>query len=140
MKLFTKHSDYAVRALAMLAREKLKGDRLLSSRQISAREYIPLRFLRRLLQVLVKNKLVLSREGAAGGLCLAIAPKKISVARIMRLIQGEICISECMFRKKICTNRSKCVLRKKIKKIEAKLIKEFEAITIADLIEVGGEK
>ena len=135
MKLFTKESDYAVRALAFLARKNKKGEVYISSRLISAEEKIPLVFLRRLLQILVKNRLVVSREGVAGGVKLAADPKKISVAAVMRMIQGDIRLVECMFRKKICANRGKCVLRKKMQKIEAGVIREFESINIADLVD-----
>ena len=135
MKLFTKESDYAVRALAFLARKNKKGEVYISSRLISAEEKIPLVFLRRLLQILVKNRLVVSQEGVAGGVKLAADPKKISVAAVMRMIQGDIRLVECMFRKKICANRGKCVLRKKMQKIEAGVIREFESINIADLVD-----
>ena len=58
MKLFTKHTDYAIRALLELAGSK---DEFLSARQIAKQQRIPYQFLRQILQGLIKNKLVISK-------------------------------------------------------------------------------
>ena len=59
MKLLTKNTDYAVRALLHLARRKKE---FVSSREISREEKIPLHYLRRILQKLKEEKLVSARE------------------------------------------------------------------------------
>jgi Rrf2 family cysteine metabolism transcriptional repressor len=100
--------------------------------------------LRRILGRLLKAGLVTSREGVAGGVSLRARPEQIRVLDIMRVFQGEVALSECMFRKRICANRGTCVLRKHIKRIERALADEFAAISIADLLREdhphGGKK
>jgi DNA-binding IscR family transcriptional regulator len=56
------------------------------------------------------------------------------VADLIRLFQGNIQLTECMFRKRICSNRKTCVLRKRIKNIESIVTREFENLTIEDLL------
>jgi len=136
MKLITKNSDYALRAIAYLAK---RVGKFASSREISRSEKIPLLYLRRILQLLIRNKIVVSREGAGGGVCLVKNPRFLNVAGVIRMMQGDISLSECMFRKKACPNRSHCLLRKKIAVIEKKVNREFERISLSDLLEEKGE-
>ena len=131
MKLLTKETDYAIRAIMNLARPH---DGFVSSRDISRKEGIPLQFLRRILQSLIKGGLVESREGVNGGVSLKADPADIRIADLIRLFQGNIQLTECMFRKRICSNRKTCVLRKRIKKIESMVTGEFEGLTIRDLL------
>lgn len=131
MKLLTKDTDYAVRAIMYLARN---DDGYRSSSEISAAEGIPLQFLRRILQELAKAGLVTSREGVTGGVKLKASPANIRVSDIIKIFQGKIEISDCMFRKTLCANRATCVLRKRIKAIEAMVTREFEKVTIAGLL------
>ena len=131
MKLLTKETDYAIRATMNLAKRR---DGFVSSRHISEQEEIPLRFLRRILQTLMKSGVIESREGAAGGVRLKAEAGKLRIADLIRLFQGDIQLTECMFRKRICSNRKTCVLRKRIKNIERMVTREFEGITIDDLL------
>jgi len=131
MKLITKETDYALRALLNLARE----DGYLSSRELAGREGIPLHFLRRILQSLIKAGVIESREGASGGVKLKAKPEKIHLTDIIKIFQGKIQFSECVFRKKICTNHATCVIRKRIEKVESQVADELGNTTIADLIQ-----
>jgi len=131
MKLLTKDTDYAVRAIVHLARH---NDGYIPSREIAAAEGIPLQFLRRILHDLAQAGLVTSREGVAGGVRLHARPRDIRVSDIIRIFQGDIELADCMFRRRICANRAKCVLRKRIKAIEDVVNREFEKVTIARLL------
>ena len=131
MKLLTKDTDYAVRAVMYLARNK---EGFKSSREIAGAEGIPLQFLRRIMQKLAKAGLVTSREGVSGGVKLKAGPEDIRVSDIINIFQGDIELSDCMFRRQLCANRATCVLRKRIKSIEAMVSREFEKVTIARLI------
>lgn len=136
MKIITKDSDYAVRAIIYL--EKNKG-RFVPSSEISKQENIPLIFLRRILQKLIKANIAQSKEGVKGGVKLIVSPNKINVAVIISIMQGQIQLIECMFRDQVCENRAKCVFRKKVLGIQKKVIGEFENLTIKDLIDEGKE-
>ena len=130
MKLLTKHTDYAIRALLELAKNK---DEFLSARQIAEQQRIPYQFLRQILQGLIKNKLVISKEGSRGGFRIDKNPNLMSIVDIIAIFQGNIQLSDCMFRNKLCANRSSCVLRKQINRVEKLVDKEFRGITIGRL-------
>lgn len=131
MKLLTKDAEYAIRALLALAKGR---DVFLSVRDISKSQDIPYQFLRRVLQKLIKQKLVKSREGAGGGFRINKNPDAIDVVDIIKIFQGNIRFSDCMFRKQLCRNRSTCVLRKEIKRIEELVDKKFRGISIGVLL------
>ncbi len=131
MKLLTKHTDYAIRALLELAGNE---DKFLSARQIAKRQSIPYQFLRQILQGLIKNKLAISKEGSGGGFRIDKNSDLISMVDIIAIFQGNIQISDCMFRKKLCANRLNCILRKQINRVEKLVNKEFKGITIGCLL------
>ena len=131
MRLITKNTDYALRALINLAKNK---NEFVSSSTIAKKEGIPLAYLRRILQILINEGIITSKEGVDGGVKLVKDPRSIQVSDIIRIFQGEIELSECLFRRKICPQRSGCPLRSRIKKIEDKLKREFESISVAGLL------
>ncbi len=135
MKLLTKNTDYAVRALIYLAGQE---GRFVSSREIANKQKIPLQYLRRILQLLIKAEFVAAKEGVGGGVTLNIIPGMIRVADVIRICQGKIQLSECLFRKRNCFQRGTCVLRKRLLQVERKVAGEFEQITIGNLISDQG--
>jgi len=132
MQVLTKHNDYAIRALLELA---ARPGEYLSARRIADAQQIPYQFLRGILQELVRGGLVGSKEGARGGVKLQRKPEDISLREVIELFQGKVELSECMFRKQLCANRSKCVLRHQIMKIEQVVSREFDRITIGSLLD-----
>ncbi|TNJ37482.1 Rrf2 family transcriptional regulator [Chlorobaculum thiosulfatiphilum] len=131
MKVLNKETDYAVRALISLG---MKSDGWVSAKVISGEQAIPYQFLRRILQELIRNGLVESKEGAGGGVRLAKEPGLIAVAEVIEIFQGKVQLSECMFRKQLCSNRANCVLRHEIMRIEKMVNQEFSEVTIGKLI------
>ena len=132
MKLLTKETDYVVRAVMNLAVNDKNG--FISSKGIADNENIPFPFLRRILQRLIKEGIVESKEGLGGGVKLNVRPGAVSISDLIKIFQGDIKISQCMFRNRLCENRSKCVLRRRLLKIEEKLAREFEKITVGGLL------
>jgi Rrf2 family protein len=129
--LITKNTDYAVRALLSLAKSG-KGYR--SAKAIAVEQGIPYQFLRRILVALIRAKFIASLEGAGGGYALAVAAGKIRILDVIRLFQGEVRLSECLFRRRFCQNRGSCVLRKEIVRIERIVQDEFDHLTIGGLL------
>ena len=131
MKLLIKQTDYAVRALLLLAQHQ---GGFMSSSVMAKRNKMPLHFLRRVLQTLIKNGLIVSQEGIDGGVKLCVKPRSIYLNDLIMMFQGKIQLSECMFRNKICPNRDSCVLRKRMKTVEKKVVDEFKGISIQTLL------
>ena len=136
MKLLTKNTDYAVRALMVLGE---KPEEYVSSRDIAKAQKMPYQYVRKILKQLIKKGFVVSKEGGKGGFRIKMDPLKIELSGLIEAFQGEIQLSECMFRNAICHNRAKCVLRKNIKEIEQIVAAKFKRITIGSLLRETGE-
>ncbi len=86
MRLSAK-ADYAIRAAVELAaggEEHLKADR------IAAAQDIPLRFLEHILLDLKHAQLVESRRGAEGGYRLARPADEVTLADVLRAVEGPL--------------------------------------------------
>ena len=83
--------DYALRALTELAVAwQADPARLEKGDVLAARQEIPARFLEGILGQLRKAGIVFSQRGAEGGYRLARAPEQISVADIIRVLDGPL--------------------------------------------------
>jgi Rrf2 family protein len=79
--------DYALRALAELA---AAPPGLLKAERIATAQEIPLAFLENILLELRRAELVASQRGAEGGYRLAKPPEEVSLADVIRAVEGPI--------------------------------------------------
>ena len=131
MKLITRNTDYAVKALSHICTNK---DRIISVADLVEELNIPRPFLRRILQVLNKKKVLKSFRGRAGGFMLAYPPEKIFLVDLIETFQGPFMINKCIFRNGVCPDRDNCLLKSKIDDIEQNIVRELKSITLASLI------
>jgi Rrf2 family protein len=82
----TAKADYAVRAAVELASA---GD-LLTAEQIAQAQSIPVNFLENILRDLRRAGIVESRRGQAGGYVLARPADEISIADVIRAVEGPL--------------------------------------------------
>ena len=135
MKLITRNTDYAVRALSCIAEQK---EEMVSVSQMVKYLEMPRPFLRKILQILNKEGLLNSYKGKGGGFALALPPEKIFLIDVMKTFQGPIRLNECKFKKSDCPNIKNCLLKIKIGEIEKEVIKKLKLITIASIMKKGG--
>ncbi len=131
MKLITRDTDYAVRAVAHIA---LQEGSVVSVPELQAALRIPRPFLRKILQSLTREGILGSQKGIGGGFRLLRPPASIRLTDILEVFQGPVAFNECLFKKKICPNRSTCVFKKKIDAIERHVASELASVVISDLI------
>jgi Rrf2 family protein len=96
--------QYALRALFELAKRQGQGP--ISVAQLAAAQAIPPRFLELIVQQLRQAGYVESRRGIQGGYQLAVSPERLTVADIIRLIDGGLAPVSCA----IDQNTSECSL------------------------------
>jgi Rrf2 family protein len=132
MKLITRDTDYALRALCFIAKQKNKK---FTVPDLVRQLKIPKPFLRKILQQLNKKGILNSSKGVGGGFILAKQPSRIFLADIIRIFQGPLRLNECFFRKLNCPKRATCTLRKRISRIEDCVIKELKTISVASLLD-----
>lgn len=81
-------SDYAVRAAVVLAVETERE--ATTAEAIARSQDIPLKFLLNILNDLKRARIVASHRGSHGGYHLARPPEQISVADVIRAIEGPL--------------------------------------------------
>ncbi len=132
MKLITRDTDYAIRAIAHVA---CAGQDITAAGELARALKIPRPFLRKILQKLNKARLLKSYKGQGGGFLLAVPARKITLMRLINIFQGPFRLNECFFKKELCPNTAKCGLKQRIDRIEKHLVKELSAINIGCLLE-----
>ena len=85
----TARSDYALRAVAELA---AAGGTLLKRDEIASRQEIPIEFLESVMLPLRHAGIVQSRRGSSGGYRLARAADTISLADVVRAVDGPMLV------------------------------------------------
>jgi len=132
MKLITRDTDYALRALCYIAKKK---GAIVSVSELVLKLGIPRPFLRKSLQTLNKKKLLVSRKGLGGGFILSRSAESISLLRLIEIFQGPFRLNECNFKRQICPRRNACRLKKRIDRIEEFVVRAISSITIKGLID-----
>ena len=135
MKLITRDTDYAIRALCFIAKSK---EEIVSVTELVKNLKVPRPFLRKILQILNKKGLLKSYKGLGGGFRLVLAPDRISLAGLIEIFQDLPKLNECIFKKRVCPNTKTCKLKKKIDSIQKYIISELENINLVSLLEKGG--
>ena len=112
---------------------------VVSIQAISAQQNIPKRFLEQILHDLKSAGIVQSKRGVAGGYRLARPPEQISLAAVVRHIEGALapvsCVSERFYEKCSCPDESRCAIRSVMKDVREAIVNVAERITISDLCE-----
>jgi Rrf2 family cysteine metabolism transcriptional repressor len=91
MKLTT-HSEYALLAMIYLARHSHKQYVPLS--RIAREQMLPLKYMEHQMHKLCRAGLLLSKKGPDGGYRLAKEPREITIAQIIRLLDGPLAPTE----------------------------------------------
>jgi Rrf2 family protein len=136
MKLSVR-GEYALRALLVLG---LRYDQpVVPIKIISEEQNIPKRFLEQILNDLKSAGIVQSRRGIAGGYRLARRPEEITLAVVVRHIEGALapvsCVSERFYEKCSCPDEARCAIRSVMKEIRQAVVNIAEHVTIAELCE-----
>jgi len=133
--MLSKRAKYAIRTLIYLYENE--GSNPISAKVISENEKIPFKFLEKILRELRQHKLVKSERGAVGGYRFLKAPHTITVADVMRIIDGPIalipCVSENFYEKcEECVDEEICKVRGIFSRLRDQMLPVLEE-TIADL-------
>ncbi len=92
--MLSKKSQYAFRALSYLVGKKEEGPILISD--IATEKKIPLKFLENILLELKKAEILDSKKGKGGGYFFNVNPAEVTLATIIRLVNGPIAMIPCV--------------------------------------------
>jgi Rrf2 family transcriptional regulator, cysteine metabolism repressor len=129
----TRRSEYALLALIHLARSKGEGYVAVSA--IAEAQGLPAKFLEQLLMALKRAGLVKSQKGPHGGYRLSRPASKITLAEVVRLLDGALAPTESVstyFYESTPVEREKRLLRI-FKEIRDFVSAKLEKATLADV-------
>ena len=125
-------ADYGVVALSFMAREP---DAFFSAASIAERTGVPLPSASKLLKLLVKSGVLVSRRGVAGGYGLARSPEAISAADLVVAVDGPIALADCLQDDSsgVCDLEGFCAVRGPWQKVSDAIRVALEEVTLADI-------
>ena len=134
MKL-SQRGEYALRALLVLGMNH--GPKVVRIRDIAQQQNIPRRFLEQILNDLKSAGFVQSRRGVAGGYRLQRAPDEISLADIIRHLEGPLapvgCVSVNYYQRCSCPDEAKCAIRSVMQEVRDAIVGALEGVTVSHL-------
>ncbi|MEI6349479.1 MAG: Rrf2 family transcriptional regulator [Verrucomicrobiota bacterium] len=129
--------EYALCALIVLAEHYGKG--IVRIQAISEQQNIPKRFLEQILNDVKSGGFVESRRGIAGGYQLARPPEEISLAELIRYVEGALAPvtteGDKSGRKGVRPDEIQLAIRSVMKEVQEAMLKVLENVTLADLCE-----
>ena len=132
LRLSTK-GQYGVRAMFEIARGYPENP--LTIKEISERQDVSVAYLEQILNKLRKAGIVRSVKGPGGGYLLAREPGHITIAEILKELEGPVAITSCLDPEEGCSRVEGCVTHLLWRSLGAKIEAFLETITLKDLLE-----
>ncbi|HPW18198.1 MAG TPA: Rrf2 family transcriptional regulator [Candidatus Aminicenantes bacterium] len=139
IKLSTK-GRYGTRLMLNLARHYGNGADAVILKRIAEEERISIRYLEQIIIPLKINRLVKSVRGAGGGYSLARGPEDIRLSEILRAVEGNCCLVECLEDGSYCEFVGTCPTFDIWKGASDLLRDYFESLTLRDVMARAGKK
>lgn len=127
----TREGDYGIRSVLYLARQPLS--KVVFVNEISEEYKIPRSFLAKILQKLVKAKIVRSYRGVKGGFSLARQAREITALDVLVAIEGKLAINLCQSDKKKCNFSKNCPTYYLWANVQSKIVETLKKTNFEDL-------
>lgn len=133
MLRLSKKADYALMAMRHLA--GADKDASVSAREIAEHYGIPAELLAKVLQRLVRARLLVSVQGTRGGYRLAGDPQRLTVADVIQAIDGPVAVTACSPHDQGCEQYERCEIRDPLWKIKSRIVDALATVSLAELAE-----
>lgn len=127
----SRSTGYALLAAAYIA--KHQEQKIILSQTISKEYEIPLEYLLKILQQLVRASILRSKRGPRGGFSMSMSPKKITMLQIIEAVDGPLSGQSNLFdppAKGKFTNKVEAIYSRAVNQAKA----VFEKIKLSDLL------
>lgn len=129
MKLSTR-GRYGLRAICYIAENENKGYVPVS--EISENLNLSENYLEQLVRMLRKDDLIISSRGPKGGYKISKPLKEISIGQILRSLEGDLTMSECVSGKVDCSE--KCDAYDVFTKLDNLINEAVDSITLDNIV------
>lgn len=133
MLRLSKKADYALIAMRHLAAAEPGSSS--SAREIAESYAIPPELLAKVLQRLVRSKLLVSVQGTRGGYKLGRPAHQMTVADVIQAIDGPVAVTACSPTNHTCEQFEHCEIRDPLWKIKSRIVDALATVSLAELAE-----
>ena len=106
-----------------------------SLKYIAKQQGISDQYLEQIFSILKKAGLVKSVRGAQGGYYMSKEPSEITVADILRVLEGDMAFTECLLDKDACENFDSCATKYVWARIKESIEEVTKSISLQDMID-----
>lgn len=125
----TKLTDYGVGLMARLADGSTDG--LATAPDLSEDMKLPLPTVRKILKILTRENLLVSRRGVTGGYSLARGPQQITLMDMVSALEGPMALTECATSESCgCEREDVCGLKENWSWVNTLLQRTLESYTL----------
>ncbi|MFA9461691.1 SUF system Fe-S cluster assembly regulator [Thiohalorhabdus methylotrophus] len=132
MLRISKMTDYGTVVMTHLARNP---ERRFSARELASDLHIGVPTVSKILKVLERGNLLVAQRGKNGGYSLARDPKEISVAQVIRAMEGPIALTECASDALQCEQEKSCSVQSNWQRINHAIMRALEGVSVAEMTE-----
>ncbi|MEJ2640098.1 MAG: Rrf2 family transcriptional regulator [Desulfosarcinaceae bacterium] len=132
MKLSTR-SRYGTRLMVDLAEHYAQGP--VQIRDIAKRQSISVKYLEQLIIPLKKAGFITSVRGPKGGHLLSKPPASITTGEIVRVLEKETGLVQCLDSPEICERLEGCPTRNLWKRATQAFYDQLDGVTLANLVQ-----
>jgi len=138
MLRISKQVDYGILLLACCARGD--GGAVHNARDLASETGLPLPMVGKVLKALARDGILVSHRGTKGGYSLVREAEQISVASIVRALEGPIRLVDCdstatADHAESCRLRGSCDVVAPLRSLATAVRELFERVTLAELLE-----
>jgi len=130
MLRLSKLTDYAMIVMTELA---AAPDEVVSATDLAERTHVEPPTVSKILKVLARAGLIESFRGARGGYRLGGDPDRVSVADVIRAMEGPIGMTECSVHEGLCAQETVCRLRSNWRRISEAIEIALADVTLAEM-------
>jgi len=135
----SKLTDYGIVLAAQIAQDELgaasRSAAPHNARELAERTDLPAPAVSKVLKQLAREGVLESHRGIKGGYTLARPAHEISVAEMIRALEGPVAITECAVGQQLCDHETVCNVRGPWQLINAVVRDSLSGITLADLVD-----
>jgi Rrf2 family protein len=131
----SRRSEYGLRALIDLVRNE--GGRPIPLAELAQRNNLPPKFLEQIMATLKHAGIVRTTLGARGGYSVGESPGRVSVGRVIRLLDGALaplpCVSLRFYGRCSCMDEATCALRDVMLDVRDNILAVLDRETLSEL-------
>jgi Rrf2 family protein len=135
MLKLSKKTEYALMAAKFMALKNSSGNS--TAKEISESYQIPFQLVAKVLQSLAKSDIVISAKGMNGGFSLTKKPEEISLISIIKAVESNYKITDCMKENGSsldCSHFDCCRIKDPLAEIQKKIDRVFSETSLKQIL------